>query len=411
MEIEKEKYKFKEIFLVGLLVMLSGNPHLNIPILFGMTGVLATLYTISRHNAAKRIKLWKYLFFLTCIFAGQMVTFGMISYMGSINVLAKIVFGATVMWVLKERFRGAYLKVMYFFAAVSLIFFALEFIGFKIPDLVHVAPNRNSIFIFSSLNNVDKLRNCGPFWEPGAFACYLILVPLLYIDNLKTFVVNNKKKAIVLLLALITTISTTGYICLFILTIYYYLTQTKNKFTAYFIYLPLAMATIYIAYTQLDFMNDKIESQTEASVEMDGEFSNHRLGSLLFDLHYIKKHPIVGNGLNEQTRYADHPFLWGEELGHGNAFSNYTAQMGVVALIVYFVLLYFAFGNKLIVPIIIALLFQGEQLMNYPLFSALPFIILFPELKKFKRKKINRYETYSNNNDGVQPQSTYTSVS
>ncbi|MBR3915916.1 MAG: hypothetical protein IKJ49_02110 [Bacteroidaceae bacterium] len=340
-----------------------------------------------------------------------MVTFGMISYMGSINVLAKIMFGATVMWVLKERFRGAYLKVMYFFAAVSLIFFALEFIGFKIPDLVHVAPNRNSIFIFSSLNNVDKLRNCGPFWEPGAFACYLILVPILYIDNLKTFVVNNKKKAIVLLLALITTISTTGYICLFILTIYYYLTQTKNKFTAYFIYLPLAMATIYIAYTQLDFMNDKIESQTEASVEMDGEFSNHRLGSLLFDLHYIKKHPIVGNGLNEQTRYADHPFLWGEELGHGNAFSNYTAQMGVVALIVYFVLLYFAFGNKLIVPIIIALLFQGEQLMNYPLFSALPFIILFPKLNKFKRKKINRYETYSNNNDGVQPQSTYTSVS
>lgn len=407
----KEKYSYKELFLVTLLVLLSGSPHFNIPVLFGIIGVLAFIYSITRHDVKYRSNLWKYVLFLAVIFFSQYVVLGFISLFGSVNVIAKIVFGTTVMWVLKERFRGAYLKVIYFFAAVSLVFYALEFVGIKVPDLVHIAPNRNSILIFSSLNNVEELRNCGPFWEPGAFSCYLILVPLLYIDNLKAFVVNNKKKAIVLLLALITTISTTGYICLFVIIIYYYMMQSKNKFVTYLFYLPVILSALFYAYKNLDFMSSKINEQTESSLERQGEFSNTRIGSLLFDLHYIKKHPIVGNGLNEQTRYADHPFLWGKSLGHGNAFSNYAAQMGVIALIVYFVLLYRAFGNKLIVPIIVALLFQGEQLMNYPLFPALPFIILFPKLKKFKRKKINRYETYSNNNDGVQPQSTYTSVS
>ena len=172
------------------------------------------------------------------------------------------------------------------------------------------------------------------------------------------------------------------------------MTQTKNKFVSYIIYLPLIIGALLYAYNNLDFMGSKMQEQTESSLEENGEFSNTRLGSLIFDMYYIKKHPLVGNGLNERTRYADHPFLWGEILGHGNAFSNYAAQMGVIALIVYFVLLYYAFGNKLIVPIIVALLFQGEQLMNYPLYPSLPFIILgFKNCISFKKTyNVQHYE-------------------
>lgn len=415
MRILIEKKAVKEILLMTLLILMSGSPVLNQPILFGGIGVSALVYSFLRLDVRKREKLWKYLCFLIIVFLAQKVVLGYISYLGSINVLAKIVFGATVMWVLKGRFRVTYLNVMYFFSVVSLLFFSLEFIGFKVPDLFHVGEERNSILIFSSLNNIDELRNCGPFWEPGAYACYLLLVPLLYIDDLRAFVANNKKKAVVLLLALVTTISTTGYICLFIIILYCYMSVSKNRFMSYIVFLPIAVAIAYIAYTRLDFMGAKIEEQTEYSLKKDGEFSNTRLGALLFDLYYIKKHPIVGNGLDERTRYADDPYLWGKSLGHGNAFSNYAAQMGIVSLIVYFALLYRAFGNKLIVPIVVALLFQGEQLMNYPLYSALPFIILPLKHKRLKRltitlkhRKLKRlvnfkHETYSNTNDGVQP--------
>ena len=402
MKIVREKYTQKEFLLVALLVLVSGSPNLNIPIVFGMLGVFAFVYSFIRGDLKRRNKLWKYVLFLSLIFVGQYIELGFISYLGSINVIAKLVFGATVMWVLRDRFRGIFLNVMYFFALVSLIFFCLEFVGIKVPDLFHVAPNRNSIFIFSSLNNIDKLRNCGPFWEPGAFACYLILVPLLYVDNLKSFILNNGKKVITLFIALITTISTTGYICLFAIILYYFMAESKNKFITYFVYLPFALVGIFYAYSKLDFMSSKIEEQAEASIEKEGDFSNTRMGSLLFDLYYIEKHPFTGNGLHEQTRYADHPMLWGKNLGHGNTFSNYAAQMGIIALFVYFILIYRAFNNKIIVPIIIILLFQGEQLMDYPLFPALPFIVLPLNKKITLPKKMLKHEKCCNSNYSIQ---------
>ena len=96
-------------------------------------------------------------------------------------------------------------------------------------------------------------------------------------------------------------------------------------------------------------------------------------------MKYIEKHPMFGNGLIEQTRYADHRHLWGMSLGHGNGFSNYMAQMGLVAMFVYLLLLYKSVkGNifsKWLVVLIVVLLLQGEQLLNYPLFLSLPFII------------------------------------
>lgn len=371
-----KKYTKKEFLLVTYLILISGCIILDKPIITGLTGVIFLLYSfIFRKDYKRRTQLWLYLLFLCLIFIGQYFTFNYISFLGSMNVLAKVITGSTIMWMLRERFKIVYLDVIYFFSAVSLVFFTLECIGIKTPDLFPTTPNRNSILIFNSLN-IQEMRNCGPFWEPGAFACYLMLVPLLYIGNLKLFVTQNKKKAIVLLIALITTFSTTGYICLFTLVIYYYMTQTRNKFVSYAIYLPLIIGALVYAYNNLDFMGAKMQEQTEYSLEQNGEFSNTRLGSLMFDMHYIKKHPIIGNGLNERTRYADHPFLWGTTLGHGNAFSNYTAQMGIIALLLYFIMLYKAFGNRLIVPIIVALLFQGEQLMNYPIYPSLPFIIL-----------------------------------
>ncbi len=364
-----------EFLLMIYLILLSGSMTLIDPIYTGVTGGILFLYSIHRKDYHKRKKLWWYLFFICVIFIGQMLTLEFISYLGSINVLAKIITGATIMWILKERFRYVYLDAITFFAAASLFFFALQhFAGVDLPNIFPTDGRRTSLLIYNTTG--VTMRNFGPFWEPGAFACYLMLVPILFIDDLKSFVNNNKTKVIILIVALITTYSTTGYICLFAIIIYYYMTKSKNKFITYLIYLPIALGITLYAYKNLEFMSSKIEEQAEYSLEQDGEFTNTRIGSLLFDMHYIKKNPLFGNGLHERTRYADHPLLWGEFLGHGNAFSNYAAQMGVVALLVYFILLYKAFGNKLIVPIIVALLFQGEQLMNFPLYPALPFIIL-----------------------------------
>lgn len=384
--------------LIILLIFISGSPILNNAFLYGILGLGFLLYSVLFLNMSRRRKLWVYMLFFVIIFILQYINLHYISILGSINLLMKLMIGATVMWITKDKFRYIYTDVLFYLSVISLFFYIIGLLGLSIPNLFSNDPNRSSILVYNTLSQ-SSYRNCGPFWEPGAFACYLILVPLLFIDNLREFVISNKSKTLVLSVTLISTISTTGYICLFIIIVYYLITFSKNRFISYLIYVPIVLVMISYAFVKLDFMSEKIEEQTLSAVDLDGEFSNTRLGSLMFDLHYIKKHPIIGNGLHERTRYADHPSLWGQNLGHGNAFSNYTAQMGTIAMIVYFLLLYQAFSKRIIVPIIVLLLFQGEQLLNYPLFLSLPFVILYIKKNTIRniRGKTDSFWSMDNN--------------
>lgn len=377
---QKTKKRTRELLIMVLLILVSGSPVLNTPILFGVLGLVSLYYSLIRTNCKIRTKLWLYIAFLLLVFVGQYFTLGTISYLGSINVIMKIVFGATVMWVLKERFRFVYLEVMYYFALISLVLFTLGLVGVIIPNVFPTTEVRHSILIYNALVQGDGLgRNCGPFWEPGAYACYLVLIPLLFFDNLNVLIHSYKKHTLVLLVALVSTFSTTGYICLAVLLLFYVLKDSKHKILSYVFLLPLVIGGIVYAYTSLDFLGAKVNEQFVDSQGQYGEFSSTRVGSLLFDLYYIEKHPMFGNGLIEQTRYADHRHLWGMNLGHGNGFSNYIAQMGLVAMFVYLLLLYKNVkGNsfsKWGVVLVVILLLQGEQLLNYPLFLSLPFVI------------------------------------
>ena len=378
-----------QYLLVFLLVLVSGSMYLSQPIVFGLFGGGAFIYSLFRKDVNKRNQLWKFLLLIVIVFFIQFIVLHFISFLGCLNVLAKIVFGATVMWLLKEKFRVAYLNVMYFFSAISLLFFFLSYIGFIVPNLFPTVESRSSILFYNHIVNPILDRNCGPFWEPGAFACYLILVPILYIDNLKEFYLQNRKKVIVLFIALITTYSTTGFICLAVI-ILYYLSTSKRKILTYTLVLPVALFFMYNVYTSNEFLGDKIESQFDKSQDLDGDFSNTRMGSFMFDLHYIKKHPLIGNGLHERTRYADHPYLWGNSPGHGNGFSNFLVQMGLLVTSFYFFLIYHKLGRnrqqKVIALFVLFLLLQGEQVLNYPLFLSLPFIII--QRKKYESSMV-----------------------
>src|SRR5690606_14750667 len=115
----------------------------------------------------------------------------------------------------------------------------------------------------------------------------------------------------------------------------------------------------------------------------EDDFRNSRLGAMLFDLHYINKHPIIGNGFHISTRYEDYPYLLlimneGEDLGHGNGFSNYLASMGIPFMIGYLCLIFASMVkvDKKFAFLIVSIVFlnlQGEQWLNFPLFLGLVF--------------------------------------
>lgn len=65
-----------------------------------------------------------------------------------------------------------------------------------IPDISAFSQGKpyKSIFVYCIRSSeILRLRNCGPFWEPGAFAGYVILVGVLYFKDLKVLWNTQRK--------------------------------------------------------------------------------------------------------------------------------------------------------------------------------------------------------------------------
>lgn len=379
-------------FLLFILLAFSGNPVFNqnkfFLIIFGVVLILAIIFfSKAKFDFGFKKRLFQYVSFFLIIFLLQSIFLDYVSIGAVINFCFKILVGAIIVYLLDYNFRKKYLNLMYFLGVISIIGYFINLAGIKIPAIFETQHN-NSIILFGthkSMFDDSPMRNSGMFWEPGAYAGYLLLVPILYIRDLKELWNWHKKKCIILLIALITTLSTTGYVIIYLILIYFLMIKSGKKFLVY-ISLPFIMSGMYTIFTQLDFLGEKIETQSESSLSSNAgqDFSPDRFGALAFDLHYIEKHPIVGNGLHSKTRYADHQYLVKDEesgiLSHGNGFSNFVASMGIVSILFYFYLIYtrfpFSKRDSFFVIILIALLLQGEQFLDYPLFLALPFILI-----------------------------------
>ena len=367
--------------LVFILLIFSGNPSIeffaNTKLLMILVAFVIFINNLQFLKLKKNGHLYSFLFFFTTVFSFQYINLGFVSTLGALNFLMKIAFGYVVFMRCGPKSRIIYFNVIYYIAIISLFGFMLNCLGVNMP--IKIDENTYSIFIYNqNLPHITEtgLRNSGMFWEPGAFAIYLNLALLLFTGNLKLLFKKRKWRVIIIITALITTFSTTGYFLFFIILLHYYLLESrKNKIVSIFV------ATIFLIFSgylfkSLPFLKDKALAQYENAQNKDiNEFSPDRLGALLFDLHYIKKNPITGNGYHVSTRYVDHPWLADLELGHGNGFSNFLASMGIASMIFYlFYILKFTPYNKFLVLTIVILALQGEQLLNFPLFLALPFI-------------------------------------
>ena len=313
------------------------------------------------------------------LFIMQYVVFGWNTVPGIINHISKFIVGAGYMAYKGPRFRQVFFKTMYAICLVALpLWIIQQFYGGMSGMSWGIG---KTIWIYSYRDNDDIVRNCGFFWEPGAFGGYISLLALLFFKDLKNLFSFHKKECIVILLALLSTQSTGGYISFGCILLAYFAFSMKSKVK--YILLPLGVCAALYTYTKLDFLSEKIEGQNESATELEwGEYSSTRMGSLMFDMYYVAKHPLIGNGLHERTRLADHPMLAmmlknGEEQGAGNGFSDTLAKWG---LIYFFAFAYFFFKSNRGVPnrikymflVLLCVILQGEAFMNYPLFLGIP---------------------------------------
>ncbi len=377
------KYSFADYLPIFLILCFSGNPIFtsagyskNLLILFSALFILYSLLYINARELTKALKQLSLVIFIIIVLSVfQKYSLGSVSYPGVIALVLKIALGMFLMllYYCKDiNLLDIYIKMLSFLAKVSIPFFILNYFAFV--GLGMESPHQKSLLIYTSFDlPKETLRNAGMFWEPGAFAGYLILALLFIVMLNKDFILGNyKKHAFWIVIGLFTTMSTTGFL---ILAIFIFIYVFKNyKYGRIFV-LPIIFLISFYAYYNLDFLNAKIEEQYDEASEMEAtDVSNTRFGALNMDMIYIMDQPFTGNGLDSKTRYRFHPWV-DSDIGHGNGMSNFIVWWGIPFLLFWLVCVYrfaaknsYSIINSLLVTIIIVLVLQGEQFLNFPIF-------------------------------------------
>lgn len=369
------------------MILVSGTPLIyKNKINYGLIVILIITFSIILLNS--RISLTTLhtikAFALTFLFIYliQFLVLGDASWLGLINNLLKMFFFSFVLFLLDGKFKYYYFNLMFYLSLIGLFYWSWSVSTGITIDLIPEKGGMTNLIIANF--ETKTFRNCGSFWEPGAYGGYLMLIPLFFLNEIDYFK-KHRFKTFILILSLLSTMSTTAYLAL---GIYFGYLAFKSKLRI--LLFPVFILLSVVVYSEFSFLKEKMINEVERAQALDGKYHGQRFAVLLFDLHYIQKHPLIGNGFLETTRYADHPYLIdafrnGEIEGHGNGFSNFIASMGLITFAIYFLLIYKK--NKshmrrmdLIFYLgMIAFLLNGEQFLYYPLYLGLPFL----SLKKF----------------------------
>lgn len=187
----------------------------------------------------------------------------------------------------KDEFLLLFEKILVFFCCISLVVWVLvNILGTPFVSLMRLIsviqpsnPTETYSFLFGICSQLEFgiRRNLGFTWEPGRFACWILLG--LYVNLIfYRFKINfkNNRSFYILFLSLITTFSTTGYTVIFLLFLFYFINR-KGVLSKFLIILGLTLVAPSII--GLSFMSDKILSLLD--------FNN--------DISIIDYHIIEGN--------------------------------------------------------------------------------------------------------------------
>jgi hypothetical protein len=379
--------KRKELCFALLLLLVSGNPVFSNSLLSPFILIPLTLYLLIFYSKIENsVFIDRFIFIgagFLFIYLAHIIKFQVYAIFTYLFFFLKMFAGGLAIHKVGPRFSERLFSVVFVISFISLICYGALLVvgsdvmpGFESPYLL--GPNVKSMLIFTTHMSDQWWRNSSMFWEPGAFQA-MINLSLTLLPVSAWFERGRRLRMICVLLALVTTFSTTGYLLFFLISTLKLFQLNKSWITRVLL-IAFTLAIALIATFELDFLGEKIVGQYERS-SYAASFSPDRFGSLFFDMHYIEKNPVFGNGLTEKTRLADHSELHGLHLGHSNGLSNFVANFGFFGAIIYFFGLAtgrtgVARGDRLILVIVVAVIAFSEQFLGYALFLGLPFLRL-----------------------------------
>ena len=407
---EKKKTFFK--YFLTVIVVFSTDAYitfsnLNVTVkkIFQFALILsaAIMFVISFGKGKRSSRLIKAFSFMVFFIGISMI----INRDFSKSMIFKIIvifFGASYVSVFSfKEFRLCYVRVMKIVAIYSIVVLALSPFILKIPFLPHIR-NGYSEVVFCGLTNLAsgtaRWRNWGPFWEPGVYQIYLCLALLftLYDNNSKLFTV------IVFVVAILSTLSTSGVICLIVISVSYFLSGEKTlssgyarlnnrkRACLYFIGFLSVCVFLYACYS-FNLLAVIFEKLSPASERF--ESTQSRLYSTYADFYIFMRHPLGVGSVKLSDLFDEYMLMKGITVySNSNGLLTNFAMFGIGSGVIYLILLYRLslfftknkFSNVIIFFVFILMLFS-EPLQHSALFNMIIFYGAVKQKNPIKTEK------------------------
>lgn len=191
-----------------------------------------------------------------------------------------------------------FVKVMVVVSTIALVCYAINNYVFPMTWLPQEVNSNDISFSVGYVYNFITLepeRNCGPFWEPGIYATWLVLalVFLNYVPKIKHRLLCN----VILILSIISTVSAAGYLLLFISGALLSLRIVKISKTAisYLVPVLFIFGAVFFVSTG-GFENLISENEYLSELQADSLFESSRILAINQNLDLFIQRPVFGFG-------------------------------------------------------------------------------------------------------------------
>lgn len=378
-----------------------------VPRIVGLISILLMMLLIKNKNE-RLLKVNKYSFFcfalMSVLFFSSAVYNGMSFETTISRFIAIFVAYIITRFISENEFLCIFDDFLFFISIIALL---TEVLAYIMPMLLNFLPKvlNTTGYVYSSFfvggllitTNVSEtfIRASSIFWEPGAYAFYLILGIMYQLFKKEKI---NSKRLIVYIISLIITFSTTGYIVLGVMMIADIMSRKLNNKSNVIKYLCAIIAFLVIIVSL--FSQDSVIYQAVFAKLFSGTSSaTTRYSSLFNGIKVALSHPLLGVGDN-LDKYMEIYVKTSQYSNGGLSITNtivaQAASYGCLFGLLFLVgtLNFFRRWNSskktgYILAFSIVLAYMGERF-----YSFLPFVFVFYGFTKYTRRNLDESSNY-----------------
>lgn len=368
-----------KFYLILLFIFVSGNPAYKGEICELLLFVILLVIN-SASSFKKRALLILFSLLILTIF--QSLKFGEYFVISNFGFLVRVSSACLVLNYYRSNFIFIFSKVsrIILLYSICLYFISLLFqselisLSFNTSGLDSEFPRLSLLSIYTFIPG--EYKNCGPFWESGAFAGFIVFSRILLYSFNKKFSYGME---FLYLTSLITTFSTMGYGIYFLFVLFASSKYIINVWFKAVLIFALSI-TGFFAFVSMPFMFTKVREQL---VMVDDYYYEHpnsqRFMSLYRDLDDFEGHAYLGRGFSDITRYKK--YIKGQIRTVG--LSDLLVRLGIIWTSFLFFIYFRNMRNILymlnmyeytLLSILLILINSSEMFFNYPLMWTIFFL-------------------------------------